>query len=62
VQALGFLISQAVQSVYPTLGLMTFLIIFLGAFALAWPIAVQVTETGLARAGIKVQRADPRAT
>jgi hypothetical protein len=29
---------------WPTLGLMTFLILFLGAFGIAWPIAVRIAE------------------
>jgi len=29
---------------YPTLGLMTFLVLFLGAFGVAWPIAVRIAE------------------
>jgi hypothetical protein len=59
-QAVGFLISQVAQSVYPTLGLMTFLILFLGAFGMAFPIAVWITEKGLEMAGIKVEGPDPR--
>ena len=39
VQFLGFLISRLVDYEWPTLGLMTFLILFLGAFGIAWPIA-----------------------
>jgi uncharacterized membrane protein len=39
-QAIGFAISRAVDYQYPAAGLMTFLIFFLGAFYLAWPIAV----------------------
>jgi hypothetical protein len=44
VQFLGFLISRLVDYEWPTLGLMTFLILFMGAFGLAWPIAVRLTE------------------
>ena len=40
VQFLGFLISRLVDYEWPTLGLMSFLILFMAAFGLAWPIAV----------------------
>ena len=55
VQFLGFLISRLVDYEYPTLGLMTFLILFLGAFGLAWPIAVRIAEYLIRRAGYVVQ-------
>jgi hypothetical protein len=29
---------------FPTFGLMTFLILFMAAFAIAWPIAVRIAE------------------
>jgi hypothetical protein len=44
VQLVGFLISRLVDYEWPTLGLMTFLILFMGAFGIAWPIAVRLTE------------------
>jgi len=44
VQFLGFLISRLVDLQYPALSVMTFLMLFLAAFGLAWPIAVYVTE------------------
>src|SRR5437868_2911443 len=44
VQFLGFLVSRVIDYQYPTFGLMTFLILFLGAFGIAWPIAVRITE------------------
>jgi hypothetical protein len=44
VQLIGFLISRLVDYEYPTLGLMTFLVLFLGAFGIAWPIAVRIAE------------------
>jgi hypothetical protein len=44
VQFIGFLISRLVDYEWPTLGLMTFLIMFLGAFGVAWPIAVRIAE------------------
>jgi hypothetical protein len=55
VQFVGFLISRLVDYAYPTLGLMTFLILFLGAFGLAWPIAVRITEWMIRRAGYVVE-------
>jgi uncharacterized membrane protein YkvI len=54
-QFIGFLISQLVDYEWPTLGLMTFLILFLSAFGIAWPIAVWVTEWLIRRAGYKVE-------
>jgi hypothetical protein len=47
-QAIGFLISRLVEYQFPTIGLMTFLILFFVAFGLAWPIAVRIAE-GLIR-------------
>ena len=44
VQFIGFLISRLIDYEWPTLGLMTFLILFLGAFGIAWPIAGHLTE------------------
>ena len=44
VQFIGFLVSRLVDYEWPTLGLMTFLILFMGAFGLAWPIAVRAAE------------------
>ena len=55
VQLIGFLISRVVDYEYPTLGLMTFLVLFLGAFGLAWPIAVRLTEWLIRRAGYTVE-------
>ena len=57
VQFFGFLISRLVDYEYPTLGLMTFLILFLGAFGLAWPIAVRISEWMIRRAGYEVETA-----
>jgi len=50
-QFFGFIISQVVDRIWPTAGLLTFLICFLGAYALAWPIAVRVTESLIRRMG-----------
>jgi hypothetical protein len=55
VQFIGFLISRVVDYEYPTLGLMTFLVLFLGAFGVAWPIAVRITEGLIRRAGHVVE-------
>ena len=57
VQFIGFLISRLVDYEWPTLGLMTFLILFLGAFGLAWPIAVRIAEFLIRRAGHEVETA-----
>ena len=62
VQFIGFLISRLIDFEFPTFGLMTFLILFIGAFGIAWPIAVRIAEWGIRRAGHQVQQADPRAT
>ena len=55
VQIVGFLISRIVDYEWPTLGLMTFLILFLGAFGVAWPIAVRIAEFLIRRAGYVVE-------
>ena len=55
VQLIGFLISRLVDYAYPTLGLMTFLILFLGAFGLAWPIAVRIAEFLIRSRGFVVE-------
>ena len=51
VQFTGFLISRVVDYQWPTLGLMTFLILFIGAFGIAWPIAVRIAEFLIRRSG-----------
>src|SRR5437762_6780900 len=50
-QFIGFLISRLVDYEWPTLGLMTFLILFMGAFGLAWPVAVRIAEWLIRRLG-----------
>jgi hypothetical protein len=55
VQFIGFVISQAVSYQWPTAGLMTFLVLFMAAFGLAWPIAVRLTEWGLQQFGFVVE-------
>jgi len=54
-QFFGFLISKLVDYEWPALGLMTFLILFMAAFGLAWPIAVRITEWLIRRAGHVVE-------
>jgi len=43
-QFIGFVISRLVDTQFPTLGLMTFLILFLAAFGIAWVPAVRIAE------------------
>ena len=57
VQFLGFLISRLVDYEWPTLGLMTFLLLFMAAFGIAWPIAVRVAEFLIRRSGHEVETA-----
>ena len=54
-QFMGFLISRAVDYEWPTLGLMTFLILFMAAFGFAWPIAVRLAEWLIRRGGYQLQ-------
>ena len=61
VQFTGFLISRLIDYQFPALGLMTFLVLYLGAFGIAWPIAVRLAEWLIRRAGHKIELADPRA-
>ena len=53
-QFCGFLISQVIDRIWPTAGLLTFLICFLAAYAIAWPIAVRIAEWLIRRAGYVV--------
>ena len=55
VQFIGFLISRVVDLQFPTFGLMTFLILFLGAFGVAWPIAVRIAEALIRARGFTVE-------
>ncbi len=57
VQFLGFLVSRLVDYKWPTLGLMTFLILFMAAFGIAWPIAVRIAEFLIRRSGHTVETA-----
>ena len=60
VQFVGFLISRLVEYQYPTLGLMAFLIAFLGAFGLAWPLAVVIAEWLIQKLGYQLEKDDRR--
>ena len=62
VQFVGFLISRLVHLQFPSTSVMTFLVLFLAAFGIAWPIAVFVTEWMIKRSGRKVEVMDARAT
>ena len=55
VQFAGFLISQVIDRVWPTAGPLTFLILFLMAYGIAWPIAVRIAEWLIRRAGYVVE-------
>jgi hypothetical protein len=55
VQLVGFGVSQAVSYQWPAMGLMTFLVLFMAAFGLAWPLAVLIAESALRRFGFEVE-------
>ncbi len=57
VQGIGFGVSRLIDYQWPTFGLMTFLIIFMAAFGIAWPIAVRVGEWIIRKAGHVVDTA-----
>ena len=61
VQFGGFLLSRLIDYQFPTFGLMTFLILFIAAFGIAWPIAVRIAEWAIVRSGHTLQKADVRA-
>jgi hypothetical protein len=61
VQFLGFLVSQMISTVMPGAALLTFLILFIAAYGIAWPIAVRIAEWLIVRMGMELQKADPRA-
>ena len=54
-QFAGFLISRLVDYQWPTLGLMTFLILFLSAFGVAWVPAVRIAEWLIRSRGFEVE-------
>ena len=62
VQFVGFLISRLIDYQWPAAGLLTFLVLFLAAYGIAWPIAVWITEWAIVKLGYKVEKADPKAT
>jgi hypothetical protein len=61
VQFIGFVISQAVEVQWPAAGLLTFLILFMAAYGIAWPIAVRIAEWGIVRFGYEIEQTDARA-
>jgi uncharacterized membrane protein YkvI len=54
-QLVGFLISRLIDYQWPTLGLMTFLILFLAAFGIAWVPAVRIAEWIIRSRGFEVE-------
>jgi len=54
-QLLGFGISRIIDSQFPALGLMTFLVLFIAAFGLAWPPAVRIAEWLIRSRGFVVE-------
>ena len=62
VQFTGFLISRLVDMQFPAFSVMVFLMLFLAAFGIAWPIAVRIAEAIIRASGRVVQQADVRAT
>ena len=56
-QFVGFLISRLIDYQWPTLGLMTFLILFLSAFGIAWIPAVRIAEWLIRKQGFVVETA-----
>ena len=55
VQTVGFLISRLVDLQYPAFSVMVFLLLFLAAFGIAWPIAVYIAEWLIRRSGRVVE-------
>ena len=56
-QFVGFLVSRLIDYQWPTLGLMTFLILFLAAFGIAWIPAVRIAEWLIRKQGFVVETA-----
>jgi len=54
-QAIGFGVSRLVDYQFPALGLTTFLVLFIAAFFVAWPIALRIAEWLIRRAGYVVE-------
>ncbi len=61
VQFVGFLISRLVDLQFPAISVLAFLLMFIAAFGVAWPIAVLITEWLIVRSGRKVEASDDRA-
>ena len=62
VQFIGFLVSRLIEFQYPSVGLMSFLVLFIAAFGIAWPIAVRIAEWAILKAGFVLEQPDQRAT
>ena len=59
VQAIGFSISRVVAYQFPAAGMLTFLVLFIGAYFVAWPIAVPITEWLIVRSGRQLEQDQP---
>ncbi len=55
VQIVGFFVSQLVGVQWPAAGLMSFLVLFMAAFGLAWPLAVLIAEWAIQKAGLELE-------
>ena len=55
VQILGFFISEIVGVQWPAAGLTTFLVLFMVAFGVAWPIAVLIAEFAIKKSGAALE-------
>ncbi len=60
-QFVGFLISRLIDFQWPTLGLMTFLVLFLAAFGIAWLPSVWIAEWFIRKQGhtVETQQSGP---
>jgi hypothetical protein len=56
-QIVGFVISRLIDYQWPTLGLMTFLVLFIAAFGIAWVPAVRIAEWLIRSRGFVVETA-----
>jgi hypothetical protein len=54
-QFIGFLFSRLIDHQFPTFGLMTFLILFMAAFGIAWLPAVRLAEWLIRSRGFVVE-------
>ena len=54
-QLVGLGVSRVVSSQWPTAGLTTFLVLFMCAFGLAWPIAVRIAEWAIQATGFVLE-------